>query len=98
MKYNYDAMNSSGEEESGDLEALNTEEAISKIRTLGLFPTRVRKTPTSVFDPIFSGTGKKKISPFADWDLDTKSPLTTREKLMMIFICLLLILIVGIIL
>ncbi len=41
--YQYEAMNAAGQEQKGELEASNTEEAISKIREQGLFPTKVKE-------------------------------------------------------
>ncbi len=41
--YQYEAMNAAGQEDKGEIEALNTEEAIAKIREQGLFPTKVRE-------------------------------------------------------
>ena len=39
----YEAMNSSGQEVKDEIEAATTEEAISKIRGKGYFPTKVRE-------------------------------------------------------
>jgi type IV pilus assembly protein PilC len=39
----YEAMNSSGQEVKDEIEAASTEEAISKIRQKGFFPTKVRE-------------------------------------------------------
>ena len=41
--YQYEAMNAQGQEVKDELEALSTEEAISKIRNLGYFPTKIRE-------------------------------------------------------
>lgn len=41
--FQYDAMNAQGQEEKGEIEALSSEEAISKIRNLGFFPTKIRE-------------------------------------------------------
>ncbi len=41
--YLYEAMNAAGHEEKGEIEAVTTEEAISKIREQGLFPTKVKE-------------------------------------------------------
>jgi type IV pilus assembly protein PilC len=41
--YLYEAMNAAGHEEKGEIDALTTEEAISKIRESGLFPTKVKE-------------------------------------------------------
>jgi type IV pilus assembly protein PilC len=41
--YNYEAMNAAGKEVKAEIEAVNTEEAIAKIREQGLFPTKVKE-------------------------------------------------------
>lgn len=41
--YAYEAMNQAGQEIKDDIEALSTEDALSKIRNLGYFPTRIRE-------------------------------------------------------
>ena len=41
--YQYEAMNAQGEEIKDQLDALSTEEAISKIRGMGFFPTKIRE-------------------------------------------------------
>jgi type IV pilus assembly protein PilC len=40
--YQYEAMNAAGQEVKAEIEAANTEEAISRIREQGLFPTKVK--------------------------------------------------------
>jgi type IV pilus assembly protein PilC len=40
--YLYEAMNAAGQEVKAEIEAVSTEEAISKIREQGLFPTKVK--------------------------------------------------------
>lgn len=42
-KYQYEAMDAQGKEVKDDIEALSSEEAISKIRNMGFFPTKVRE-------------------------------------------------------
>jgi type II secretory pathway component PulF len=42
-KYNYEAMNSSGQDVSGEIEATDSQAAIAAIRIKGLFPTRIRE-------------------------------------------------------
>ena len=42
-KFQYEAMNASGEEVKDEIDAPNSEEAIAKIRSLGYFPTKVRQ-------------------------------------------------------
>lgn len=41
--YQYEAMNAQGKEVKDEIDALSTEEAISKIRNLGYFPTKIRE-------------------------------------------------------
>jgi len=41
--YQYEAMNAKGEEVKAEITALSNEEAISKIRNLGYFPTKIRE-------------------------------------------------------
>ncbi|MBN2209879.1 MAG: type II secretion system F family protein [Sedimentisphaerales bacterium] len=41
--YQYEAMNAQGQEVKDEIDALSTEEAISKIRNLGYFPTKIRE-------------------------------------------------------
>lgn len=41
--YAYEAMNQAGQEIKDEIEALSTEDALSKIRNLGYFPTRIRE-------------------------------------------------------
>jgi len=41
--FQYEAMNAQGQEVKDEVEALSTEEAISKIRNMGYFPTRIRE-------------------------------------------------------
>lgn len=42
-KFQYEAMNASGQEVKDEVEAPTSEEAIAKIRSLGYFPTKVRQ-------------------------------------------------------
>ena len=41
--YQYEAMNAQGQEIKDEFDALSTEEAISKIRNMGYFPTKIRE-------------------------------------------------------
>jgi len=41
--FQFEAMNAQGKEEKGEIEALSSEEAISKIRNMGYFPTKIRE-------------------------------------------------------
>ena len=45
--YHYEAMNASGQEVKDEVQAPSSEEAVSKIRTLGLFPTKISEKATS---------------------------------------------------
>jgi len=42
-KFQYEAMNQAGQEIRDEVEASTTEEALSKIRSLGYFPTKIRQ-------------------------------------------------------
>jgi len=41
--YQYEAMNAQGQEVKDEIDALSTEEAISKIRNMGYFPTKIKE-------------------------------------------------------
>ena len=41
--FQYEAMDSSGKEVKGQIEALSGEEALSKVRNMGYFPTKPPK-------------------------------------------------------
>ena len=41
--YYYEAMNSVGQTVKGEIEATNTEEAVSKVRSMGHFPTKIKQ-------------------------------------------------------
>ncbi len=63
-KFQYEAMNQAGQEIRDEVEANSTEEALSKIRSLGYFPTKIRqkggkKAPAKGADGKAAG-GKKK--------------------------------------
>ena len=45
--FTYEAMNQAGQEVKDELEALSSEDALSKIRNLGYFPTRIREKGTN---------------------------------------------------
>jgi len=53
--FQYEAMNASGQEVKDEVEAVSSEEAITKIRNLGYFPTKVRQ----------KGGAKKRAAPGA---------------------------------
>ena len=41
--FQFEAMNAQGQEVKDEIDALSSEEAISKIRNLGYFPTKIRE-------------------------------------------------------
>ena len=43
LTFHYEAVNSQGREVKDTVEALSSDEAVSKIRNLGYFPTRIRE-------------------------------------------------------
>jgi len=61
--FQYDALNASGQEASGEIEALCSTEAVSKIRSKGLYPTRVRAKhnaqKAAVVRPAVSGSRRR---------------------------------------
>jgi len=65
----YEAMNSSGQEVKDEIEAATTEEAISKIRGKGYFPTKVREKAAKK-------VAKKKGGPAGD-----SAPLQKKRKM-----------------
>ncbi len=67
----YEAMNQAGQEVKDEIDAPSTEEALSKIRNLGYFPTRIREKGGTKTKP--SGGAKKKSSPFMIGKIKTKT-------------------------
>ncbi|MBM4018253.1 MAG: type II secretion system F family protein [Planctomycetes bacterium] len=61
--FQYEAMDSRGQEVRAEVEAVNQEEAITKIRALGHFPTQVR--PKGKKGPAPAAEPKKKARSFA---------------------------------
>ncbi len=55
--YQYEAMNAQGQEVKDEIDALSTEEAISKIRNMGYFPTKIKEKGAR------KGGGKKGAAP-----------------------------------
>ncbi len=53
----YEAMNQAGQEVKDEVEALSTEDALAKIRSLGYFPTRIREKGAKA--KIAAASGKK---------------------------------------
>ena len=56
--FQYEAMNQAGQEVKEEIDAASTEDALTKIRTLGYFPTRIREKGGKKK----AATGKKKAS------------------------------------
>ncbi len=59
--FSYEAMDSQGKEVKGEVEALSNEEAISKIRNMDYFPTRVKEKGGR--RRLFSKDGRKDTGP-----------------------------------
>ena len=60
--YQYEAMNPSGQEVKDELQAPSSEEAVSKIRNLGLFPTKITEKASSRRLKAAAGPAAKKTS------------------------------------
>lgn len=63
--FQYEAMNAAGQEVKAEIEALTSDEAISRIRSQGYFPTKVRekslkKGKKGAPDPSVAATGPRK--------------------------------------
>ncbi|HMO25634.1 MAG TPA: type II secretion system F family protein [Tepidisphaeraceae bacterium] len=63
--YAFEAMNSSGQEVKNEIEAASSEEAIAKIRSQGLFPTKVREKAAKKTVKKKSGGGAAEAAPLA---------------------------------
>ncbi len=59
-KFQYEAMNASGQEVKDEIDAPSSEEAISKIRSLGYFPTKVRQKGGAKKAAAATGPGVKR--------------------------------------
>ncbi|MHC4065593.1 MAG: type II secretion system F family protein, partial [Planctomycetota bacterium] len=57
--YVYEAMNQAGQEVKDELEAASSEDALTKIRSLGYFPTRIREKGGKKKAPAAPGKKKK---------------------------------------
>lgn len=68
--YAFEAMNSSGQEVKNEIEAASSEEAIAKIRSQGLFPTKVREK-----------AGKKAVKKKSGGGAAEAAPLTPKRKM-----------------
>ncbi len=58
----YEAMNQAGQEVKDEIDAISSEEALSKIRNLGYFPTRIREKGGKKKTSAAAAGGKKKPS------------------------------------
>ena len=58
--FQYEAMNAAGQEVKDEVEAVNSEEAITKIRNQGYFPTKVRQKGGAKRAAAAGGPAKKK--------------------------------------
>ena len=58
--YKYEAMNASGQEVKDELQAPSSEDAVTKIRNLGLFPTKISEKSTARQVQAAAATGAKK--------------------------------------
>src|SRR4051794_19719239 len=82
--YAFEAMNSSGQEVKNEVDATSSEDAIQKIRSQGLFPTKVREKAAKKAVRKKAGadvqTGPKRKMPFAIGGVPTKGlPAFTRQ-------------------
>ncbi|MCH7701117.1 MAG: type II secretion system F family protein [Planctomycetes bacterium] len=57
----YEAMNQAGQEVKDEVQAASSEDALSKIRNLGYFPTRIREKGGKKKGPSTAVMGKKKV-------------------------------------
>lgn len=60
--FQYEAMNASGQEVKDEVEANTSEDAITKIRNLGYFPTKVRQKGGAKRQPTAAGAAPKRRS------------------------------------
>jgi len=58
--YIFEAMNSAGEEVRDEIDAQSTEDAITKIREMGYFPTRVKEKSVRKPQPAAAAPGRRK--------------------------------------
>jgi len=58
--FQFEAMNAAGQEIKDELDAVNTQEAITKIRGLGYFPTKIKERGTKKRAPGAAATGRRK--------------------------------------
>ena len=58
--FQYEAMNAAGQEVKDEVEATNSEDAITKIRNLGYFPTKVRQKGGVKKAPVAGAAARKK--------------------------------------
>ena len=62
--YKYEAMNASGQEVKDELQAPSSEEAVTKIRNLGLFPTKISEKAAARRVQAAAGAQKKTSTPW----------------------------------
>ena len=70
--YTYEAMNQAGQEVKDEVNAVSSEDALSKIRSLGYFPTRIREKGGRKKAPAAVAGGKKKGTGFSIGRVKTK--------------------------
>ena len=70
--YVYEAMNQAGQEVKDEVNAASSEDALSKIRSLGYFPTRIREKGGRKKAPVAAAGGKKKGTGFSIGRVKTK--------------------------
>ena len=70
--YVYEAMNQAGQEVKDEVNAASSEDALSKIRSLGYFPTRIREKGGRKKAPAAAAGGKKKGTGFSIGRVKTK--------------------------
>jgi type IV pilus assembly protein PilC len=58
--FQYEALDSKGQEVNGQVEALSSEEALSKIRNMGYFPTKPPKTKSGIREKTAAPAKKQK--------------------------------------
>ncbi len=58
--FQFEAMNAAGQEIKDELDAVNTQEAITKIRGLGYFPTKIKEKGAKKRAPGAAATGRRK--------------------------------------
>jgi type II secretory pathway component PulF len=70
--YKYEAMNSLGQPVKGEVDAENSTEAISKVRAMGNFPTKIKEQKAGITEPVTSPSLKPKTVSLKTVSLKTK--------------------------